>query len=197
MKLLRNSLVALLIVGMASMTSSCLGGFNLTKNVYGWNDSATGNKFVNNLIFWGMVIIPVYGVTLFLDAVIFNLIEFWGGSNPISMEEGDYEVEYQNYAGVSYKVEATPNTFTITQLEGEEAGKVTVMRFDTDTETWFYEVGDESVALMSFEGDDNNTLQLYTATGETVQYDLTEDYTKAEIRSKFETASAYSTTASN
>ena len=76
------------------------------------------------------------------------------------------------------------------------AGKITVMRFDTDTETWFYEVGEESVALMSFEGDDNNTIQLYTATGETVQYDLTEDYTKAEIRSKFEKASAYSITAS-
>jgi hypothetical protein len=196
MKVLRNTVIAFLIIGMASMTSSCLGGFNLTKKLYTWNDSVSSNKFVNNLIFWAFVIIPVYGVTLILDGIIFNVIEFWGGSNPISMEEGDYEVEYHNYAGVGYKIEATPNTFTITQLDGAEEGKITVVRFDPDTQTWFYEVGDDSIALMSFEGEESNTLNLYTAAGEPVEYDLTEDYTPQEIRSKYIAASEYSTTAS-
>jgi hypothetical protein len=30
-----------------------------------------------------MNILPVYGLSLFADAVFFNLIEFWGGDNPV------------------------------------------------------------------------------------------------------------------
>ncbi len=35
------------------------------------------------LVFLGLIIIPAYGLFSFGDAIIFNSIEFWGGSNPI------------------------------------------------------------------------------------------------------------------
>ena len=64
------------------------------------------------------------------------------------MEEGDYEVEYHTYAGVNYKMEATQESISrITQLDGAEKDKVTIVRFDPDTQTWLYEQGDDSIAL--------------------------------------------------
>lgn len=70
----------------AMMLTGCLGQNALFDTVQDWNATATGNKFVNqgiSFVFWW---IPVYGLTLLGDIVIFNSIEFWTGTNPISNE---------------------------------------------------------------------------------------------------------------
>ena len=38
----------------------------------------------NELIFFAFWIVPVYEVTIFFDAILFNSIEFWGGNNPVA-----------------------------------------------------------------------------------------------------------------
>jgi hypothetical protein len=54
----------------------CYGPFPLTKAMYRVNGSVpTG--ILQTLLFWGFLIIPVYSVSMFIDAVILNLIEFW------------------------------------------------------------------------------------------------------------------------
>lgn len=74
-----------ILVALATLAPSvgCYGSFNLTKKVYGWNGSLS-NVVVRELVFLGMLIIPVYEVSLFIDAVILNLIEFITGSPPVS-----------------------------------------------------------------------------------------------------------------
>ncbi|MGB2246554.1 MAG: DUF3332 family protein [Alcanivorax sediminis] len=70
----------------AMMLTGCLGQNALFDTVQDWNATATGNKFVNqgiSFVFWWL---PVYGLTLLGDIVIFNSIEFWTGTNPISKE---------------------------------------------------------------------------------------------------------------
>ena len=37
----------------------------------------TGRKLVRTAVFWVLWIIPVYWVAMFVDAILFNLIEFW------------------------------------------------------------------------------------------------------------------------
>jgi len=66
-----------------------MGSFGLTKAVYTWNDSVTGNKIVNNIIFWGLAIIPVYEITLTIDVVILNTIEFWTGGKVVGAVDGE------------------------------------------------------------------------------------------------------------
>ncbi len=51
-----------------------------------WNADATNNKFVNQGISFAFWWIPVYGLSLLGDIIIFNSIEFWTGTNPISKE---------------------------------------------------------------------------------------------------------------
>lgn len=70
----------------AMMLTGCLGQNALFDTVQDWNATATGNKFVNqgiSFVFWW---VPVYGLSLLGDIVIFNSIEFWTGTNPISKE---------------------------------------------------------------------------------------------------------------
>jgi len=78
----KQAVVLLLIASMALMSFGCYGSFSLTKKVYHWNGSL-GNKWVVELVFLGLNIVPVYGIAGFIDVVILNLIEFWSGKNPM------------------------------------------------------------------------------------------------------------------
>lgn len=81
--ILKQIVVVLLIASMALMTFGCYGSFNLTKKVYNWNGSL-GNKWVVELVFLGLNIVPVYSIAGFIDVIILNLIEFWTGNNPMA-----------------------------------------------------------------------------------------------------------------
>ena len=77
----------LLLAGLLS-TTACYGPFNLTQRYWHWNGNVTGNKWANEGIFLLSVIIPVYGVCTFVDAIIFNSVEFWTGKNWIDAPSG-------------------------------------------------------------------------------------------------------------
>ena len=78
-------LVTFLVVNF--FVFSCMGSFNLTNTTYDWNKTV-GNKYANEFVFFGLVIIPVYGLTLILDALFINSVEFWSNKNPMeSMEK--------------------------------------------------------------------------------------------------------------
>lgn len=71
---------------LAGATTGCIGKNNtfcLFNGVLKWNKSASDNEWINELIFLGLNIIPVYGVSLFADVLVFNSIDFWTGDNPM------------------------------------------------------------------------------------------------------------------
>lgn len=146
--------------------SGCYGEFALVKKVYDWNGGLSSNKFVTSLLFWVLNIVPVYGVAAFIDVIILNLIEFWSGSNPMSMNEGDHEMQLATINGVDYRIDATKDTFTTTQLTGEQAGEVRIMKFDRNSLTWKYsdsEVCEQPV--MTFLDDRAENVRVYTGQG--------------------------------
>jgi hypothetical protein len=85
MKSRSSRLVAALFATVLSLhVSGCFGSFALTRNIYGLNERISDNKFVRWLVFLGFTIIPVYGVGTLVDALVFNTLEFWTGSNPLA-----------------------------------------------------------------------------------------------------------------
>jgi len=70
------------------LATSCYGPFNLTRRLHHWNGTVDG-EWGNEGIFLLCAIIPVYGVCMLGDALIFNSIQFWGGENPISPPMAD------------------------------------------------------------------------------------------------------------
>ena len=75
------TLTAVALVG----TSGCFGSFNLTRKLWGWNKDVSNEKFVRELVFLGLNIVPVYGVAGLIDVIVTNSIEFWTGKNPVDM----------------------------------------------------------------------------------------------------------------
>jgi hypothetical protein len=73
------ALVLVMSVGIV-FSAGCYGKFQLTRSLYEVNKSVE-DKYLRSVVTW-IFIIP-YAITGFLDFVIFNLIEFWSGQNPV------------------------------------------------------------------------------------------------------------------
>src|SRR5689334_20274406 len=80
------------LVLTSSTLSACMGSFLLTRKLYSFNDTLTGSKILNQLVFWALVfVIPIYGLALTVDAFILNVIEFWTGRNLLAEARVDDE----------------------------------------------------------------------------------------------------------
>ena len=196
MKTIQKTAFILALGALTITQTGCFGEFALTRKAYNWHDGVSSNKFVKSLLLW----IPmafVYGITGMLDAVIFNLIEFWSGSNPVSMNEGDHEMQLATIDGIDYRIEATKDTFTTTQLSGAKAGEVRVLKFDRNTLTWKYSdsrVCDQPV--MTFLDDRGEAVRVYMDNG-TMDLATADLQHKEVVMARLGTANTLGTSSAN
>ncbi len=141
-----------LALSASVLFSSCLGSFSAFNGLKDWNNDLTDSRFVNNLVFWGLNIIPVYGLFFLGDAIIFNLIEFWGGSNPIAMDEGDIETQIVERDGSTFEMTATKNRLQINIIDGKRKGEKVDLVYSPSEKSWSAVKPDgEVIKLSSFE----------------------------------------------
>jgi hypothetical protein len=93
-KLVRRVVAAMVLMGFVTMNTACYGPFALTKNVYHWNGTIKGSgqvndKWMKELVFFGMLVAPAYMFSALLDTFIFNAMHFWTGESPIKSSESD------------------------------------------------------------------------------------------------------------
>ena len=89
----RTIVSGLVAISVMTASSGCYGPFNLTRNVYHWNSGIKGSgevneKWMKEIVFFGMIVIPVYMFSALLDAFVFNAIQFWSGDNPVKLTQG-------------------------------------------------------------------------------------------------------------
>ncbi|OQW35424.1 MAG: hypothetical protein A4E19_01260 [Nitrospira sp. SG-bin1] len=82
------------LLSVMTMSTACYGPFNLTRNVYHWNSNVKGSgqindKWMKEIVFFGMIIIPAYQFSALLDMFIFNSMHFWTGESPIKASDVD------------------------------------------------------------------------------------------------------------
>lgn len=147
MKKMRNLAVALLL-STAILTPGCIGSFSLTKSVYEWNNSV-GDKFVNELVFLVCLVVPVYQLSTFIDAVVLNSIEFWTGDNPMAMKEGEKREKLVEIEGKTYKLTAEKYKMTIEDLSGLD--EKTQMVFREEDNSWYLKKGNKLQKLVEVE----------------------------------------------
>ena len=87
-KLGQRTIAAMVLLSVMTVSTACYGPFNLTKNVYRWNSNIKGSgqindKWMKELVFFGMLIVPAYMFSALLDTFIFNSMHFWTGESPI------------------------------------------------------------------------------------------------------------------
>ncbi|MBR3941462.1 MAG: DUF3332 domain-containing protein [Bacteroidaceae bacterium] len=141
--------------------SSCIGSFRLTNNIKDWNEGL-GDKFVNELVFIALHIVPIYEIAIFIDGVVLNSIEFWTGENVVA-EPGETRI-VKNSQGQDVQVTALENGYTISN--GETAMN---LLFDAENQVWSAEYNNQSTDLVKLNGD--NTAQLFVG-GEVVDVTL-------------------------
>ncbi len=119
--------VCAITLASSFLFSSCIGSFGLTNKVLSWNQQIS-NKFANEVVFFGLWVLPVYEVSLIADLFVLNSVEFWSGTNPVMA--GKKVVNGENGR---YLVEWNKEGYTITNEAGHEAVE---LKFDDDTRTW-------------------------------------------------------------
>lgn len=145
-----------LILSGSIVFSSCVGSFGLFNHVAKWNQNVS-NKFVNELVFLALNIIPIYPVCYMADALVINSIEFWTGSNPMASVGNVKKVKGENG---NYLVKTLENGYSITK-EGETAS--TNLIFNQQDQTWSATYEGVSSTLLKMNND--GTAQLYLPDG--------------------------------
>jgi Domain of unknown function (DUF3332) len=87
-KVVQRCVAAVALLGFMTVSTACYGPFALTKNVYRWNSNIKGSREVNDkwmkeLAFFGLIVVPAYPFSALLDMFIFNSMHFWTGESPI------------------------------------------------------------------------------------------------------------------
>lgn len=174
-----------LMLGLGTINTSCMGSWKLTKTVYNWNDGATGNKYLDNLLFYVLCAFPVYEVSVAVDFVVLNLVEFWTGSNPIAMKPGDRESQLvKGKDGNKYEIVVTQNQYQITPISGEQKGKMVKVFFTPENQTWSINKNNTTTLLAKILPETNKA-EIYKADGSVELVDLNQLNTKRILNTSF------------
>lgn len=141
--------------------SSCIGSFNLSKKILAWNQTID-NKFVNEVVFVALWIVPVYEVSILADILVINSIEFWSGNNPV---EAGIVKHVQGENGV-YTVETLDNGY---HIENEDGQKVDLV-YDKSSNTWSAVANGESTKIIKME--EEGKVIVYLPNGEEKEVEL-------------------------
>ena len=158
-----KTLIAVLLISTSILCSSCIGSFKLWNGLKEWNQGI-GNKFVNELVFIALNIVPVYGVAYFADVVVLNTIEFWSGSNPVASNEVK-EVKGENG---NYLVASNENGYTITNKEDNQSLNLV---YNKENKSWNAVTESESFELVKMNDDGTATINMQNGTSMTVTPD--------------------------
>lgn len=130
----KNVLCSLMATSL--LFTSCIGSFTAFTSLRDWNESVTDNQFGNELIFIALWVVPVYQIATLGDLLIFNAIEFWGGDNPIAMQEGDSETRTIVNKGNTFEITATKNRFHIEITDGIRKGETSDLVYVPVEKSW-------------------------------------------------------------
>lgn len=153
----------LLIMTASLVMSSCIGSFGLFNKVLDWNKDATGNKFLNELIF--IVISPAYALCGTADLLVLNTIEFWTGSNPLAANVGKTE-SIMGSDGKLYAVTTLKDGYEIKDADGN----VMNFTYNEKDNTWSVEKDGATTVLLKMKG--NDTAQIYLPDSKTMDVTL-------------------------
>ena len=155
------------VVSSAIFFNGCIGSFSLTQKLYGWNQKATNDKYLNTGILWVLEAVQVYHFTLIVDFAILNTIEFWSGKNPMAFSSPtklDKVVTGGN--GDTYKVTMGNCKITVDKLTGDNAGKKVSVIYVKETGSYYMDNGSGNpVEVAAISG---STLNLYSPDGKVV-----------------------------
>ncbi len=154
MKKFRIFFIALGLTAVAMVQTGCFGSFKLTQAVYQWNSSIE-DKTVRSMVFFALCAIPVYEAAVVIDWAVLNVVEYWDGSNPLSMKPGEKEEKLVKLRGREMRMEVSLNTIRVFERKQEKEVLCTVFEYRPASHTWFAVKDGKRTALSSVTADEN------------------------------------------
>jgi hypothetical protein len=156
----KRKLVMACLLALTPMMVGCYGDFPLTHAVYRMNGRVE-NTLVEQVVFWAFVILPVYGGAFCIDALVFNLVDFW-------FDEDVDISQYETPEGETVTVEPSQSgdelTVTVTR-DGEVQNRMTFVRMEDHIEA--RDIDGNVVGQV--EVDEDGTLKLMDENGSVVR----------------------------
>ncbi|MDR0976150.1 MAG: DUF3332 domain-containing protein [Prevotellaceae bacterium] len=163
MKRMISKMTAVCLLSGTLLFSSCIGSFGLFNHLLTWNKGVS-DKFVNELVFLVLHVVPVYPIAYIADALVLNSVEFWSGENPMANVGDVKQVKGENG---DYLVKTLENGYEITR-KGETASMQLV--FDQELNTWNVVAEGATTPLLHF--NDDGTAAMYLPDGEAMNVTL-------------------------
>jgi len=144
---MKKTIISLISLVSILGTMNCNGGFVATRKIYNWNHNL-GNKWVQSIVMWLMIIVPVYPVVMVIgDFIILNALEFWTGSNPLAMKPGESETQLVHKDGKEYEITARQNQFEIREIADGKRGEPAYLTFRPVENAWYAETKGKSAKV--------------------------------------------------
>lgn len=156
MKKINVKVLAIAMAGTLVM-NSCIGSFSLFNKYAKWQCNMSDSKFLNAIV--GFVLMPIVGtITLVVDSLVLNTIEFWSGDNPVAHKVGKTQ-KILGKDGRYYAVKTLIDGYEITTPDGQ------MMKFlyDKETNAWMQVQNGEVKEMFRFNED--GTVKVNTPEG--------------------------------
>jgi hypothetical protein len=137
-KAVRSVISLVVLAAFFTATTACYGPFNLTRVVYKWNGNLKGRTAIETKwfiegVFLLLALLPVYGLALLADALIFNSIQFWTGNNPIeSTESADGKIKTVRLGDITATMTLSSDGRSANVVYAKGAKIIRVARLVTD-----------------------------------------------------------------
>ena len=158
--------ICAVVLASSMLFSSCIGSFGLSNKVLSWNQQIS-NKFVNELVFIGFWILPVYEISMLADVIVINSVEFWSGSNPLAENIGKTE----SIMGSDGKLYAVTTLADGYEVKGPD-GKIVNFKHNAEDDSWSMIQDGKTTKLLKIKNKD--TAEIYLKDGGTMDVALDE-----------------------
>ncbi|MEZ8189066.1 DUF3332 domain-containing protein [Vibrio sp. 10N.222.49.A3] len=101
MKKTISKLVALAVVSVA--LSGCVGSNAVTGYLMKFNLKAVDNRYARGGL--NILLAPAYGLTVAADYLVFNSLEFWTGSNPLTGAPHIFDTKIDTYLDINHQLD--------------------------------------------------------------------------------------------
>lgn len=148
--------VCAIMATVLSCSSCFVGQYAVINKCIDFNNSLTGNKFVNAVVAYFLVPFE-FSIGGLLDTLIGNTVEFWNGSNPFAATQ-----MIQGEDGNLYALTPNGNGGYVITCEANQQSMT--FNFDKQTRTWSAAQNGQEQKLFTMT--DENTMVVYAADGE-------------------------------
>lgn len=116
---------------VAASLSGCIGSNAVTGYVMKFNLEVVDNRYARGGV--NMLLAPVYALTVAVDALIFNSIEFWAGKNPINGKPHIFDTKTKTMMNINDDLDPSLKEAPLDPISMREVEKSTFETIDENT----------------------------------------------------------------